>query len=93
MIREHDVETRFCRLVRRHGGHAYKWVSPGVTGVPDRILFLPDGRIYLVELKRPGGRLHDTQPAVHRQLERYGQHVYVVDDADRFFHDIVDRPA
>lgn len=93
MIREHDVETRFCRLARRHGGHAYKWVSPGATGVPDRILFLPDGRIYLVELKRPGGRLHDTQPAVHRQLERYGQHVYVVDDADRFFHDIVDQPT
>lgn len=88
--REQGVEARFCHLARLHGGYAFKWVSPGVSGVPDRILFLPDGRIYLVELKRPGGHTHGTQPAIHRKLTRLGHPVYVVSDPDRFFRHIVD---
>ena len=55
-VRENTVERRFNLLARRHGGLSLKWVSPGRLGVPDRLLFMPGGRLYLVELKRPGGR-------------------------------------
>lgn len=90
MTREHAVERRLCELARRHGGVAYKWESPGVAGVPDRILLLPGGRLFLVELKRPGGRPRPIQQAMHARLERLGFPVHVVDDADRFFAAVVD---
>ena len=89
-MRERSVEHRFAVLARQHGGWAAKWVSPGVAGVPDRILFLPDGRMFLVELKQPGGRTHGTQPAIHHKLERLGHQVHVVSDPDLFFRQVVD---
>lgn len=90
MTRERTVERRFRELAAQHGGVAFKWESPGVAGVPDRILLLPGGRMFLVELKRPGGRPRPIQRAMHARLERLGFPVHVVDDADRFFADVVD---
>ena len=60
---EKDVERRLCALARRHGGVALKWTSPGTMGVPDRLVFLPGGRLYLVEVKRPGGRPRESRMA------------------------------
>lgn len=42
---ERDVERRLVELARRHGGVALKWTSPGTLGVPDRLLFMPNGRL------------------------------------------------
>lgn len=52
---EKDIEKALGRMVGRHGGVCMKWVCPGWSGVPDRILLLPGGRIIFVELKRPKG--------------------------------------
>ena len=49
------------------GGVAYKFVSPGNSGVPDRIILMPGGKIYFVELKREGGQLTNLQK---RQINR-----------------------
>ncbi|RSX49862.1 VRR-NUC domain-containing protein [Bifidobacterium castoris] len=92
-MRERDVERRLGVLAARRGGWSVKWSAPGTAGVPDRLVFLPDGRLFMVEVKRPGGRVHDVQPAIHRRLARLGWPVHVVDDADRFFHDVVDAAA
>lgn len=54
-ILERDIERKLRLLVAKHGGHCLKWVCPGWSGVPDRIILLPGGRIYFVELKRPKG--------------------------------------
>lgn len=84
-VRENTVERRFNMLARRHGGLSLKWVSPGRLGVPDRLLFMPGGRLYLVELKRPGGKPRASQNAMFAKLETRGFHVWVVDDPDTFF--------
>ena len=58
---EKDIEARLKRGVERAGGLCLKWVSPGCTGVMDRIVLLPGGRVIFVELKNPGGRLSERQ--------------------------------
>ena len=42
---ESTFERKLCEYIKSLGGKAYKWVSPGAPGVPDRIAILPRGRI------------------------------------------------
>ena len=59
---EKDIEQKLRKMVEKHGGLCLKWVCPGWTGVPDRIVLLPGGRIIFVETKRPkGGKLSELQ--------------------------------
>jgi Holliday junction resolvase len=48
---ERDIEKHLVRRVAEHGGVAYKFVSPGRVGVADRIVVLPGGVVWFVELK------------------------------------------
>ena len=40
-MREKEVERKLVRAVRDAGGLALKFVSPGMAGVPDRLLLFP----------------------------------------------------
>lgn len=60
-MKESQIETRLRQGVRALGGRAYKFVSPGNTGVPDRLVVLPGGRIIFVELKTDTGKLSPMQ--------------------------------
>ena len=72
-MREKDIEKILVDGVKGTGGRAYKWVSPGNNGVPDRIVFLPGGRIIFVELKTDTGTLSQI-----KRLRELGQTVEVV---------------
>ena len=62
LVLEKDIERTLRHMVERRGGMCLKWVCPGWTGVPDRIVLLPGGRIIFAELKRPkGGRISEMQ--------------------------------
>ncbi len=52
-MREKDLERKLKKEVQKRGGLCLKWVSPGFSGVPDRIVILED-KILFIELKRPG---------------------------------------
>ena len=56
-----------------------KFVSPGTTGVPDRIVMLPGGVIFFAELKRPGGAPSKRQELMARSIEKLGTPVFVID--------------
>ncbi len=93
-MRERDIEQRLVREVRKMGGEAFKWVSPGNDGVPDRIVMLP-GLIVFVELKADRGRLSTVQKVQIRRIQKLGQDVEVVQGMDeleefleRMKHDI-----
>lgn len=59
---EKEVEAYLVRRVKALGGQCLKWVSPGNSGVPDRIVLLPGGHVCFVELKQPkGGRVGHLQ--------------------------------
>ena len=83
MMRERDIEKILVGEVKRMGGRAYKWVSPGNDGVPDRIVLLPGGKVAFVELKAPGKKPGPLQEKRKRQLEGLGFPVYVIDKAEQ----------
>lgn len=72
VIRESEVERMLVSEAARIGGRAYKWVSPGNNGVPDRIVILPGGRVCFVELKTPVGVLSPVQKVQIRTLKSLG---------------------
>ena len=77
-MKESELERILVEEVRKEGGRAYKWVSPGNDGVPDRIVFFPGGKVYFVELKAEGGRTSAQQKIQIRRLESLGQAATVV---------------
>lgn len=77
-MKESKLEERLVRGVKRLGGRAYKFVSPGNVGVPDRMIVLPGGRIIFVELKTDQGALSPVQRYQIRQLQQLGATVWVV---------------
>ena len=53
-MREKFVEQKLVRAVKAMGGIAPKFTSPGMAGMPDRLILLPDGKMGFVELKAFG---------------------------------------
>ena len=43
-MRESSIESKFRDEVKEVGGMAYKFVSPGNAGVPDRVVILQGGK-------------------------------------------------
>lgn len=60
-MRESIVEKKFAAEVKKRGGLAVKFVSPGFNGVPDRLVLFPGGRMAFVELKAPGETMRPLQ--------------------------------
>lgn len=75
---ESDIEDRLVTQVRQMGGVAYKWVSPGNSGVPDRIIIMPGGRVWFVELKTDTGRLTSNQKMQLRRLKAREVNTFVL---------------
>ena len=82
-MREKTIEVHLVKAIRLMGGLAPKFVSPGLDGVPDRLLLLPDGRMAFAELKAPGKQLRPLQIRRKRQLETLGFRVFVIDSTDQ----------
>ncbi|MGF7185293.1 hypothetical protein GGQ84_001379 [Desulfitispora alkaliphila] len=76
---ERKIEARLKWEVENLGGLALKFTSPGMSGVPDRLVLLPAGRVAFVELKAPGKKLRPLQQKRKKQIESLGFKVYVID--------------
>ncbi|MBC5689755.1 VRR-NUC domain-containing protein [Mediterraneibacter sp. NSJ-55] len=77
-MREKEIEKYLVSEVRKRGGRAYKWVSPGNAGVPDRIVILPGMPVVFAELKSERGRLTELQKVQIGRLKELGQEVRVL---------------
>ena len=53
---EKEIEYKFSKEVKKLGGIALKLVCPSFDGVPDRLVLMPGGKLYFVEVKRPGAK-------------------------------------
>ena len=76
MENEKDTEAFLRDEVKARGGRSYKWVSPGCSGVPDRIVILPNGRVFFVELKSEGKTSSAQQRKRQAELRALGCTVY-----------------
>ena len=65
------------------GGLAPKFISPGLDGVPDRLVLLPNGKLAFIELKAPGKELRPLQLRRKRQFEALGFPVYCIDNQNQ----------
>ena len=81
-MNEKDIESRFREAVKRSGGLALKFTSPGYAGVPDRIVLMPEGKIAFCEMKAPGKMMRPLQIKRKEKLESLGFKVYCIDDPE-----------
>lgn len=74
---ESAIEAKFRLEVRRLGGTAIKLI-PTVKGIPDRLVVMPGGRVYFVELKQEGKKPSAAQRLWHDRLRKLGCEVAVL---------------
>ena len=78
-MRESVVEKHLTIEAKKRGGMSVKFVSPGLDGVPDRLVLLPGGKLAFVELKAPGKKMRPLQIHRAKQLTALGFRVYCAD--------------
>ena len=76
---EKEIEQKLVRAVKAAGGMCPKFVSPGMDGMPDRLILMPGGHMAFAELKAPGKKPRPLQLHRHAQLQALGFQVFVVD--------------
>ena len=89
MAAEHKIEIYLTKKAKEHGFLCYKFKSPGINGVPDRIL-MGHGITFFVETKAPGEVPRAQQCKRHKEMQDHGAIVYVIDnkeDIDALFTD------
>lgn len=78
-MEEQKIERRLKKEIELIGGKALKFVSPGVSGVPDRIVLLPGGKVIFVELKAPGKNLSPIQLFRKKEFDMLGFKIWKID--------------
>lgn len=77
---EKQIEQKLVSKVKDSGGIALKLVTPGNSGVPDRLILISYGKIGFVEVKAPSKKPRALQKKWHKKLRDLGFQVYVLDD-------------
>lgn len=82
-MQEKYIERKLVAAVKSMGGIAPKFVSPGIDGMPDRIVLLPMRKIAFVECKATGKKMRPLQLKRKQQLEALGFLVHCLDDVEQ----------
>lgn len=83
MNTQKEKEIKAEELLKKHvqmrKGLCFKLKFLGIAGAPDRIVLMPGGKMFFVELKRAvGGALEPSQRILFPVLERLGFTVHVL---------------
>lgn len=79
---EKYLEKKLREEVKKLGGLALKFQSQSYTGMPDRLILMPDGKAYWAEIKTTGEELEPEQKTRKKMLEKMGFKVFVIDDRE-----------
>ena len=88
---EKEIEKYLREKIKILGGVAYKFISPGNNGVPDRIVLLPKGKIIFVELKNEHGKTSKMQDMQIERIRNLGFDVRIINSkqkVDDFINEI-----
>lgn len=91
---ERELEKKLRDKIKQSGGRAYKFVSPGNSGVPDRIIVMPGAKIYFVEMKRPGEKPRKLQERQIEFLKKLGFEVLVIsteEELEMFIEGVIEN--
>lgn len=80
-IRETEIEQPARDYAVSRGWFADKIMRTGRRGFPDHF-FARQGRVILIEFKRPGEPPKPQQLKRHKELRAHGVEVFVVDNLD-----------
>jgi hypothetical protein len=81
-MREKLIEEKLKKEVAKRCGKAVKFFPAFFAGFPDRMVLVPMGRIWFVEVKKPGEQPTYLQKAVMRWLTKTGFKTRVVDSLE-----------
>lgn len=87
---EKNIEKKLKDEIKKLGGLCYKFVSPGNSGVPDRIVMI-NGHTIFIELKTEKGVLSKLQRLQIKKLKNAGQNVkvlYGLKDVEKFLDEL-----
>lgn len=82
-MREKQVEQALIKAVKARGGICPKFVSPGLSGVPDRLVLMPNRKMGFVEVKAPGKKPRALQLYRMKQLTDLGFKCFVLDEVEQ----------
>ena len=77
LVLEKNIEKIFVKRIQKLGGICYKFVSPGNSGVPDRIVVFRK-KVIFVELKAEKGKLTELQKRQIGKIRARGAAVAVL---------------
>lgn len=80
---ENEVEKALTTEVKKRGWLALKFISPGMSGVPDRLILMKGGKLAFIELKAPGKKMRPIQIKRKSRLEALGFLVYCIDNKEQ----------
>lgn len=82
-MREKEIEQALVKKVKALGGICLKLVSPSMDGLPDRMVFLPDGYFAFVELKAKDKKPRYLQIKRIDYFRKLGFKCFVIDDKEK----------
>lgn len=89
-MKESTIEKQTVDLAWKYLGIiGSKFVTPGNTGYPDRIFWIPGGYPLLIEFKQLGEKPRAKQKYIHTQLKQLGYRIEVHDNAIQAFSAII----
>ena len=80
---ESQLERKLFERIKKMGGMALKFISPGRAGVPDRIILMPEGKIYFVEMKSRRGEINPIQEYVFEKFKNLGFEVRILNSEEK----------
>ena len=75
---ERNLEQYFAKQIKKMGGLSYKFTSPANAGVSDRVVILPSGIVWFVELKTDTGKLSKLQALFNKRITALGANACVL---------------
>lgn len=81
-MKESKIEQKIREYAESKGCEYRKFVSPGKVKVQDRLIISPFGITGFLEIKKPGGDIHDKQIRYGLKLQTMKVPVGIVDNVE-----------